>query len=159
MLLTNIMDKIDKKILNILQKNAAIPLSELSSRVGISSTPCWHRIKKMEEEGTIISKIAVLDNEKVNLPITIFLSISISHHSKDWLENFTNIVNKYDQIIEVYRTTGTASDYLLKIVAPSINDYDKFQQKLINEIEFSSMTSSVSLSRIKKINFLPLDFI
>ena len=153
------MDKIDKNILSVIQKNAALPLSELTKKIGISSTPCWNRIKKMEEEGIISSRVTVVDNNKINLPIIIFLSISISSHSEEWLNNFKEIIKKYDQIIEVYRLTGSSTDYLLKIVAPSIDAYDQFQQKLINEIEFTKMSSSIALKEIKKNNYVPLDFI
>jgi len=153
------MDQIDKKILNIIQKNANIPLTELSKRVGVSSTPCWNRVKKMEEEGIITSKITVLNSEKVNLPITIFLSISVTSHHEEWLKQFHNTLMKHDQIVEVYRLASSTTDYLLKIVAPSIDSYDKFQQKLISEIDFRNMTSNICLKVLKKNNFLPLDFI
>ena len=153
------MDITDKKILNIIQKNATIPLSELSRKVGISSTPCWNRIKKMEENNTITAKIAILNKEKINLPVTIFLSVSIGNHQKEWLSKFKEVVMKYDQITEVYRLASSSMDYLLKIVAPSIELYDQFQQKIINEFEFTHMTSNISLKEIKKNHHLPLDFI
>ena len=153
------MDNIDKQILYALQKNASIPLSELSKRVGLSTTPCWNRIRRMEEDGTITSRVTVLNNKKINLNIVVFLSISVSSHSEEWLTAFQKIIEQYNQIIEVYRLTGSSTDYLLKIVAPSIDEYDKFQQKLINEIEFNKMSSSIALKEIKKINSLPLDYI
>ena len=153
------MDKIDKNILSVIQKNAALPLSELTKKIGISSTPCWNRIKKMEEEGIISSRVTVVDNNKINLPIIIFLSISISSHSEEWLNNFKEIIKKYDQIIEVYRLTGSSTDYLLKIVAPSIEQYDSFQQEIIKHIKFNKMSSSIALKELKKSNFLPLDFV
>ena len=113
----------------------------------------------MEEEGVITNKIAILNNSKINLPITVFLSISISFQSKDWINKFTNIINKYKEIIEVHRITGSNIDYLLKIVSSSVKDYDKFQQKIINEIEFSNMSSGISLKEIKKLHSLPLDYV
>jgi len=153
------MDKIDKIILSVLQKNATLPLSELSKRVGISKTPCWNRIRKMEEEGIINSRVTVLDNKKINLNIVVFLSVSVSSHSEEWLTDFQKILTRYDQIIEAYRLTGSSTDYLLKIVAPSIEEYDKFQQHLINEVKFTKMSSSIALKEIKKIHSLPLDYI
>ena len=153
------MDHIDKKILSIIQKDATIPLSELSKKVGISKTPSWNRIRKMEEEGIIKSKVTVLDNKKINLSIVVFLSVSVSSHSEEWLINFQKILSQYDQIIEAYRLTGSSTDYLLKIVAPSIEEYDKFQQRLINELKFTNMSSSIALKEIKKIHSLPLDYI
>ena len=124
------MDTIDKKILEELQKNSSQPLSELSKKVGLSNTPCWNRIKKLEEDKIIKSKSIILDNKKINLPITVFLSISIQNHTENWLKNFEKIVNKYDQIIEVHRLTGSNSDYQMTILSPSIQEYDKFQQIL-----------------------------
>ena len=109
------MDDVDKKILSIIQKDATIPLSELSKKVGISKTPSWNRIRKMEEEGIIKSKVTVLDNKKINLSIVVFLSVSVSSHSEEWLIDFQKILSLYDQIIEVYRLTGSSTDYLLKI--------------------------------------------
>ena len=153
------MDSIDKKILDELQKNSSQPLSELSKKVGLSNTPCWNRIKKLEEDKIIKSKSIILDNKKINLPITVFLSISIQNHTENWLKNFEKIVNKYDQIIEVHRLTGSNSDYQMTILSPSIKEYDKFQQILIKEIECTNMSSHISLQTIKKNYKYPLNFI
>ena len=153
------MDNIDKKILEELQKNSSQPLSELSKKVGLSNTPCWNRIKKLEEEKIIKSKSIIIDNKKINLSITVFLSISIQNHTTEWLKNFQKVVNKYDQIIEVHRLTGSNSDYQITILSPSIDEYDKFQQKLIKEIECTNMSSHISLHTIKKNYKYPLDFI
>jgi Lrp/AsnC family transcriptional regulator len=151
------MDDIDKKILSLLQNNATLTLSELSKRAGVSKTPCWNRIRKMEEEGIIKSRVTVLDNKKINLNIVVFLSVSVSSHSKEWMSDFQKILTRYNQIIEAYRLTGSSTDYLLKIVAPSIAEYDNFQQQLINEVKFTRMSSSIALKEIKKIHSLPLD--
>lgn len=153
------MDNIDKKILAELQKNSSQPLSELSKKVGLSNTPCWNRIKKLEEEKIIKSKSIIIDNKKINLPITVFLSISIQNHTELWLENFQKVVYKYDQIIEVHRLTGSNSDYQITILSPSIEEYDKFQQLLIKEIECTNMSSHISLQTIKKNYKYPLNFI
>ena len=152
-------DIIDKKILEELQKNSSQPLSEISKKVGLSNTPCWNRIKKLEEEKIIKSKSIIIDNKKINLPITVFLSISIQNHTEKWLKNFEKIVNKYDQIIEVHRLTGSNSDYQITILSPSIEEYDKFQQLLIKEIECTNMSSHISLQTIKKNFKYPLNFI
>lgn len=154
-----LMDNIDKKILEELQKNSSIPLSELSKKVGLSNTPCWNRIKKLEEEKIIKSKSIIIDNKKINLPITVFLSISIQNHTEQWLKNFEKIVNKYDQIIEAHRLTGSNSDYQITILSPSIEEYDKFQQLLIKEIECTNMSSHISLQTIKKNYKYPLNYI
>tara|TARA_B100000902_G_scaffold99032_1_gene101442 strand:- start:73 stop:534 length:462 start_codon:yes stop_codon:yes gene_type:complete len=153
------MDLIDKKILQELQKNSSIPLSELSKKVGLSNTPCWNRIKKLEEDKVIIAKTILIDNKKINLPIKVFLSISIQNHTEIWLDKFKKAIQKYDEIIEVHRLTGTNVDYQITILSPSIEEYDLFQQKLINEIECTNMSSHISLQTIKKNNNLSLNYI
>ena len=150
------MDEIDKRILISLQEDVSIPLSELSKKVGISSTPCWSRIRKLEKDGVIISKTIQIDQEKINLPITVFLSISIQNNTEAWLKNFKAVVDKYDEIIEVHRLTGSNVDYLLKILTSSINEYDNFQQQLIKEIKCTNMSSSISLKKLKKFKKFPL---
>ena len=115
------MDTIDKKIIEEMQKNASIPISELSKKIGITSTPCWNRIKKLEEEKIITSKTINIDNKKINLEITVFLPISSQNHTEEWLKNFEKTVNKYDEITEVHRLTGSDSDYQITILAPSIS--------------------------------------
>ena len=150
------MDDLDKKILTLIQKNAGLPLSEISKRVGISPTPCWNRIKKMEEAGVISARTIVLNRKAINLSIVVFLSIRVSHHSKDWITSFQEIIDKHEEIIETHRITGSDADYLLKIVASSIENYDKFQQKLISELDFTKMSSSISLQEMKNSHILPL---
>ena len=150
------MDDTDLKILKYVQANASLPLSELSKRVGLSKTPCWNRIRKLEELGVIDKRVTVLNRNKLGLPIVVFLSISVSQHSKNWTREFLEIISKYSHIIEVHRLTGSTSDYMLKIVASSIEDYDKFQQILISELDFTSMSSSVSLQEMKYEVALPL---
>mgnify|MGYP001295407195 FL=1 len=151
------MDNIDKKILSELQKNSSIPLAQLSRNVKLSNTACWNRIKKLEEEKVILSRTVIIDNEKINLSITVFLMISIQNHTQEWLKNFENIVKKYDQIVEVHRLTGSNFDYQLKILSSSIQEYNKFQQIIINEMECTNMSSHISLQTIKKNKYIPLD--
>ena len=153
------MDNIDKKILEELQKNSSIPLSELAKKVGLSTTPCWNRIKKLEEDKVITSRTITLDNKKINLPVTVFLSISIPNHTEIWLKNFKNVLNKYDEIIEVHRVAGSNADYILTILSPSIEEYDKFNQKIISEIECTNMSSYISMQTIKNNHYFPLDYI
>jgi len=133
-----------------------LPLSEISKRVGISPTPCWNRIKKMEEAGVISARTIVLNRKAIDLSIVVFLSIRVSHHSKDWITSFQEIIDKHEEIIETHRITGSDADYLLKIVASSIENYDKFQQKLISELDFTKMSSSISLQEMKNSHILPL---
>ena len=151
------MDNIDKEILSILQDDATLALSEVSKKVGISTTPCWNRIKKLEKDKIILSKTIEVDNEKINLPETTFLMISVSDYADEWLNNFESVVNKEDRIIEVHRISGSIGDYLLKILSTSKKDYDDFQQELIKKIQCTNMISNFSLKTIKKFKKIPLN--
>ena len=150
------MDNIDKKIIFILQRQADLPLSEISKRVGLSQTPCWNRIRKLEEDGVIEKKVTLINKKKVNLPITVFLMITVRNHNSDWMKKFSEILKKYKNILEAHRITGSQADYIIKIVAGSIEEYDKFQQVLIKNIEFNSMSSGISLQELKSTTILPL---
>ena len=94
------MDIIDKKILYILQTDTSLPLSTIAKKVGLSTTPCFNRIKKLEEEGIIKKRVAIIDNNKINLPIIVFLSISVAQHSKEWLEEFVNKITSLKEVVE-----------------------------------------------------------
>ena len=150
------MDYIDKKIIFILQRQADLPLSEISKRVGLSQTPCWNRIKKLEEDGVIEKKVTLINKKKVNLPITVFLMITVRNHNSDWMKKFSEILKKYKNILEAHRITGSQADYIIKVVAESIEEYDEFQQVLIRNIEFNSMSSGISLQELKSTTILPI---
>ena len=150
------MDNIDKKIIFILQRQADLPLSEISKRVGLSQTPCWNRIRKLEEDGVIEKKVTLINKKKVNLPITVFLMITVRNHNSDWMEKFSQILKKYKNILEAHRITGSQADYIIKVVAESIEEYDEFQQVLIKNIEFNSMSSGISLQELKSTTILPI---
>ncbi len=150
------MDYIDKKIIFILQRQADLPLSEISKRVGLSQTPCWNRIKKLEEDGVIEKKVTLINKRKVNLPITVFLMITVRNHNSDWTNKFSEILKKYKNILEAHRVTGSQADYIIKVVAESIQEYDEFQQVLIKNIEFNSMSSGISLQELKSTTILPI---
>ena len=150
------MDYIDKKIIFILQRQADLPLSEISKRVGLSQTPCWNRIRKLEENRVIEKKVTIINKRKVNLPITVFLMITVRNHNSDWMNKFSEILKKYKNILEAHRITGSQADYIIKIVAGSIEEYDDFQQVLIKNIEFNSMSSGISLRELKSTTILPL---
>ena len=150
------MDYIDKKIIFIIQRQADLSLSEISKRVGLSQTPCWNRIRKLEEDGVIEKKVTLINKRKVNLPITVFLMITVRNHNSNWMKKFSEILKKYKNILEAHRITGSQADYIIKIVAGSIEEYDEFQQVLIKNIEFNSMSSGISLQELKSTTILPL---
>ena len=150
------MNKIDFDIITILQIDADMPLSQLSRRVGISKTALWNRLQRLEERGIIKGKIMALDRQTLDLAVVVFLSITVGQHSPGWVEEFQRVVADYPEIVEVHRLTGAGADYQLKILCPSIEAYDVFQQSIISRIKFTSMSTRIALSEIKCANQLPL---
>ena len=136
--------------------SADLSLAELSRRVGISKTACWNRMQKMEEEGIVLGKQVLFDRNSLGLKIVVFLSITVGRHSTDWVERFTAVIEKFPEIVEVHRLTGEGADYQLKVVCPSIELYDLFQQNLISKIDFTSMSTKMSLKQLKDTSLLPL---
>ena len=152
------MDDIDKKILSLLQINADIPVAELSKKVNLSSTPCWLRINKLYKQGYIKKKVAVIDRAKINLSTVAFVQIRTSQHNMEWSKKFIEGVKEMDEVVEFYRLSGT-TDYLLKVLVPSIDKFDKFYKKLTDKIDLTDVTTSFSMEEIKQTSILPLNYI
>ena len=150
------MDHIGLKLIKQLQVSADLSLAELSRRIGISKTACWNRMQKMEEEGIVLGKQVLFDRNSLGLKIVVFLSITVGRHSTDWVEKFTAVIEKFPEIVEVHRLTGEGADYQLKVICPSIELYDLFQQNLISKIDFTSMSTKMSLKQLKDTSLLPL---
>ena len=150
------MDNIDIALIKQMQISADLSLAELSRRVGISKTACWNRIQRMEEQGLILGKQVLLNRYILGLHVVVFLSITVGRHSIDWVDKFTAVTEQFPEIVEVHRLTGEGADYQLKIVCPSIESYDLFQQKLIGKIDFTSMSTKISLKQIKNSYLFPL---
>ena len=152
------MDHIDKKILSLLQINADIPVAELSKKVNLSSTPCWLRINKLYKQGYIKKKVAVIDRNKINLSTVAFVQIRTSQHNMAWSKKFIEGVKEMDEVVEFYRLSGT-TDYLLKVLVPSIGKFDEFYKKLTDKIDLSDVTTSFAMEEIKQTSNLPLNYI
>ena len=150
------MDVTDYKILSQIQKKADIPLIDLANLIGLSKTACWNRLRRLEEDGVIIGKFVQLNRFSLNLPIVVFLAITVRSHSKEWVKQFKFLIDQYPEIIEAHRLRGEGADYQLNIVCSSIESYDKLQQALIERIEFNSMSTRISLAELKNINSLPI---
>ena len=151
------MDLIDKKILGILQSDTAPAVAEIAKMVGLSTTPCWRRIQKLEEIGVIRSRVALLDAQKLNAGVTVFVSIKTDKHDVSWYQGFSNAVSAFPQVVEFYRMSGDI-DYLLRVVVPDIAAYDRFYQRLIEQVELYDVSSSFSMEQIKYTTALPLDY-
>lgn len=152
------LDKIDRKILALLQKDATIPVAEIGRKVGLSTTPCWRRIQKMEEDGVIKRRVAVLDPMKVNAGVTVFVAVRTNEHNDTWMHKFSAVVEEFNEVVEFYRMSGEV-DYLLRVVVPDIGAFDAFYKKLIGKINLSDVSSSFAMGQIKYTTALPLGFI
>lgn len=149
------LDRIDYKILDEMQRDASLSVAELGQRVGLSSTPCWKRIKRLEDEGYIQGKVALVDRKKVGLPVTVFVSLRTQRHDEPWLQRFAALVSAMPEVQEFHRMSGDV-DYLLKVVTHSIEGYDRFYRRLISQAEFSGVSSAFSMEQIKSTTTLPL---
>jgi Lrp/AsnC family transcriptional regulator len=150
-------DKIDRRILEILQHDCTMPVAEIGRAVGLSTTPCWRRIQKLEESGVIQRRVALLDPIKVNVGVTVFVGISTAEHSHDWLEQFHSAIQELPEVVEFYRMSGQV-DYLLRVVVPDIESYDSFYKKLISKIQLNDVSSSFAMEQIKNTTELPLTY-
>jgi Lrp/AsnC family transcriptional regulator len=151
------MDRLDRMILTIIQEDATIPVAEIGRRVGLSTTPCWRRIQKMEEDGVITGRVAVLDPAKVNAKVTVFVFVTTNQHNEDWLTRFARIIGEFPEVVEFYRMSGQI-DYLLKVVVPDIEAYDAFYKRLVGRIDITDVSSAFAMERIKNTTALPLAY-
>ena len=149
------MDAVDKKILVILQQDSAQPVADIARKVGLSVTPCWRRIQKLEEEGIIRSRVALLNAKQVGLGMSVFVAIKITEHSSDWLNKFATKISKYEEVVEFYRMSGDV-DYLLRVVVKNMAAYDTFYKKLISEVPLKDVSSSFAMEEIKYSTALPI---
>ncbi len=151
------MDRLDRKILRLLQEDATLAVADIAKKVGLSTTPCWRRIQKLEEDGIIKRRVAVLDPVKINARVTVFVSVRTSSHSHEWLKRFAEVVQEFPEVVEFYRMSGDI-DYLLRVVVPDIAAYDTFYKRLISKIEIRNVSSSFAMEQIKYTTELPLDY-
>jgi Lrp/AsnC family transcriptional regulator len=149
------MDAIDRKILAVVQDDASLSVAEIGSRVGLSSTPCWKRIQRLEAEGVITRRVALIDPAKIGLGITVFVSIETGDHSQDWLGRFAEVVRAMPEVMEFYRMAGDV-DYMLRVVVPDIAGYDTFYKKLIGTVPLKNVTSRFAMEKIKSTTALPI---
>jgi Lrp/AsnC family transcriptional regulator len=153
----NRIDATDRAILSCLQEDAAMPLAQIASRVGLSSTPCWRRVQKLEEAGVIRKRVALLDGAQLNVGVTVFVSVKTSEHNSEWLDSFAAAVAEFPEVVEFYRMSGDI-DYLLRVVVPDIAAYDGFYKRLIEKVRLADVSSSFAMEQIKYTTALPLDY-
>ena len=149
------MDAIDRKILAVMQEDASLSVAEIGSRVGLSSTPCWKRIQRLEADGVIQKRVALIDPVKIGFGITVFVSVETGDHSQDWLGRFAETVRGMPEVMEFYRMAGDV-DYMLRVVVADMASYDVFYKKLISAVPLKNVTSRFAMEKIKSVTALPV---
>jgi Lrp/AsnC family transcriptional regulator len=150
-----VMDAIDRKILSVLQDDASLSVAEISQRVGLSSTPCWKRVQRLEADGVIMRRVAIVNPEKLGLGVTVFVSVETGDHSEAWLRRFAEVVGEMPEVMEFYRMAGDV-DYMLRVVVADIQGYDAFYKRLISAVPLKNVTSRFAMEKIKSTTALPI---
>ncbi len=151
-------DRLDRKIMQILQEDATVPVAEIGRRVGLSTTPCWRRIQRLEEDGVITARVALLDPKMVNTKVTAFVAITTNQHNDEWLRRFAEVISELPEVVEFYRMAGQV-DYLLKVVVPDIEAYDNIYKRLIARIDIADVSTTFAMEQIKYTTAMPLSYI
>ncbi len=149
------LDAIDRRILNALQERGDIPLAELAKKAGLSQTPCWKRVQRLEADGVLTRRVALVDPQKVGLGLTVFVAVEAAEHSAEWLRRFTDALTKRSEVIEVYRMAGDI-DYMLKVVVADMAAYDAFYKSLITAVPLKNVSSRFAMEHIKATTALAL---
>ena len=152
------MDKLDAKILELLQADGGLSAAEIADRIGLSKAPCWRRIQKLQDEGIIRGTVALLDARALNVGTTVFVTLKTGNHSEAWFERFARAVRDIPEVTEIHRMSGDV-DYLIRIVVPDIDAYDVVYKRLISAVEFQDVSASFALETIKSTTALPLCYL
>jgi len=150
-----VLDAIDRRILRELQRDATVAIADLAQLVGLSQTPCWKRIKRLTDAGIVTKRVALLDREKLDLGLVVFVSVRTSHHDAEWLDAFAGAAKSMPEVVEFYRLSGD-TDYLLKVLVKDIAAYDAFYKRLIAAVPLSDVSSAFAMEQIKSTTALPL---
>lgn len=151
------LDSLDIRILEILQQDVSLQVAQIAERVGLSTAPCWRRIQRLRQEGVILREVALVDAQKVNVGVTVFVSVRTSTHTQAWFEKFRATVQAIPEVVEFYRMSGEV-DYLLRVVVPDIAAYDKVYKRLIAGTALHDVSSSFAMEEIKLTTALPLGY-
>lgn len=148
-------DNIDLELLALIQRNDSLSVDELAASVGLTKTPCWRRVQKLEKSGIIRKKVALLDAEKLGLGVSVFVHVKTNQHNTSWLQEFSEKVSRFPEVIEFYRMAGEY-DYLLRVVVKDISAYDDFYKRFISATSLTDVTSNFAMEEIKCTTELPL---
>lgn len=149
------MDNTDLELLTLIQRDDSISLEEMAAHVGLSKTPCWRRIQKLEQQGYVKKRVALLDSDKFNLGVSVFVQVKTNQHDASWLDNFSSVVAQFPEVVEFYRMAGEY-DYLLRVLVSDIKAYDEFYKRLISATSLTDVTSNFAMEQIKWTTELPL---
>jgi len=152
------MDTKDRTILELLQHDADMPLADIAAQAHLSTTPCWRRIQKLRESGVIRKQVALCDPARLNVGVTVFVTIRTSQHTQAWLEQFAAGVKDIPEVVELYRMSGEV-DYLMRVVVPDIAAYDSVYKRLIQIADLHDVSSSFAMEQLKYTTALPLDYL
>ncbi len=149
-------DRVDRKILAMLQKDSTLSLNDIADAVNLTTTPCWKRLKKLEELGVINKRVALLEPEALGLSLTVFVMVQTNDHSHEWYRKFVATVEDFPEVMEFYRMAGEY-DYMMKVLAKDMNDFDQFYKKLVNSVDgLNNVTSTFAMESLKYTTELPL---
>jgi Lrp/AsnC family transcriptional regulator len=151
------LDSIDCRILEMLQRDIDLPVADLAERLGLSTSSCWRRIQRLRDEKVILRNVALVDPKRVNLGVTVFVSIKTSRHTPEWFERFRATAESIPEVVEFYRMSGDV-DYLLRVVVPNIAAYDSVYKRLTRGTELADVSSSFAMEEIKFTTAMPLDY-
>jgi len=153
------LDRIDRRILQLLQDDASRSTADIADAVGLSTTPCWRRIQNLERAGYLRRRVALLDRERLNVGVDVIVAIRAGQHTAEWLAHFARAVSALPEVMELYRMSGDI-DYLMRVVVPDIAAYDAFYKRLIASVDnIADISSSFAMERIKYTTALPLDYV
>lgn len=151
------MDAIDRRILELLQRDAELQVADLAQQVGTSASSCWRRIQRLREAGVITRQVALVDPRKVNVGVTVFVAVKTSRHTPEWFERFRATAESIPEVVEFYRMSGDV-DYLLRVVVPDIAAYDAVYKRLTRGTDLADVSSSFAMQELKFTTALPLDY-
>ncbi|NIF23372.1 MULTISPECIES: Lrp/AsnC family transcriptional regulator [Pantoea] len=150
------LDKTDRALLALLQQDCTLSLQSLADAVNLTTTPCWKRLKKLEDDGIIRGRVALLDGEKLGLGLTAFMFVKTHQHSSEWYQAFVEAVQTLPEVMAFYRMAGEY-DYLLRIQVADMKCYDRFYKRLVNSVPgLIDVTSSFAMEEIKYTTALPV---
>jgi Lrp/AsnC family transcriptional regulator len=149
------MDDIDRSLLEILQQNATLSIAQMAERVGLSPTPCWKRIQKLETAGVITGRVAVVDPDRVGVGLSVLVSIEAGDHTPEWLARFSAGIGALAEVMEAYRMAGDV-DYVLRVAVADMAEYDAFYKRLIAIAPMKNVTSRFAMERMKYTTAYPL---